>query len=163
MRISRGPYPQRVHRDSFENGRNVVALMGGDNRSDDIYAAVRFRSRDGNGRGTLACRCAPLALRAPTWVMRRRRLPPLLVLTWLIIVPPSNVTKPEEWAPLGRWQQYAAFEKKVECVRYLKKKVADARNAAVMMWCKYGETCARCVSEEEFTRWKAAGASGTSN
>ena len=95
--------------------------------------------------------------------MRGRELSPLLVLTWLIIVPPWNVTEPQEWAPLGRWQQYAAFEKKVECVRYLKKKVADARNAAVMVWCKHGETCARCVSEEEFTRWKAAVASGTSN
>ena len=132
-------------------------------RARQLHEAERLDSRRRNGRGTLACRFAPPPLRTPTWVMRGRELSPLLVLTWLIIVPPWNVTEPQEWAPLGRWQQYAAFEKKVECVRYLKKKVADARNAAVMVWCKHGETCARCVSEEEFTRWKAAVASGTSN
>lgn len=39
MRISRGPYPQRTQRDSFENGRTEFAPMGGDNRSEDMRAA----------------------------------------------------------------------------------------------------------------------------
>ncbi len=95
--------------------------------------------------------------------MCRRPIPILLVLTWLIIVPPWNVTEPEEWAPVGRWQQYAAFENKAACGRYLKKKVAETRNAAVMVWCRRGETCARCISEDEFARLKAAVSRGTSN
>jgi len=95
--------------------------------------------------------------------MRRRRLPPLLVLTWLIIVPPWNVTEPEEWVPLGRWQQYAAFENEAACARDLKKRVADTRDGAVMVWCKRGYTCARCISEEEFTRWRAAVSPATPN
>lgn len=41
------------------------------------------------------------------------------------------------------------------CARYLKRKVADARNAAEMVWRKGNDTCARRISEEEFLRLKA--------
>ena len=99
--------------------------------------------------------------------MRHAELLTLLAATWLIIEPPWKVDEPDEYAPLGRWKQYAKFKSKAECDRYLRKKIDDARNAELVVWCETGklpprlrvgeagDTCARCISADEFKQLKS--------
>jgi len=101
--------------------------------------------------------------------MRSAEMWPLVLAAWLIIGPPWNgYDGAEEHAPIARWDALAGapnarlkgsrrepFASEAQCLRYLKKQIKDAKNAAVDLWCEHKVDCPRCIDGDEFRRLQA--------
>jgi hypothetical protein len=49
------------------------------------------------------------------------------------------------------------FENRAQCVCYLEKRITDAWNAGIELWCDGTfPSCARCIDENEFYRLQAS-------
>lgn len=103
----------------------------------------------------------------PRWVAALLRLPgvrghrlgvALSVAAWLIITPPWLGHEPDGGAPLARWEPESGrtFPTRRACEGYLQKRIADARNAALMTWCK-GKDCNRCIDAAAFHKLQSTG------